>query len=190
MRRIFALAVLLTLTLAPTAQAGEIVDRAVADLRNDPVYVDPEAERALDGAASDRLRERIADAGAGPVYVAILPDDARNEAGGDAGQVLNLLHRELGREGTYAVVVGGQFRAASTELGHARAAELARRASEETGNERLASTLVAFVDDVAQETDGGGSGLSTTAVLALVPVLAGIALLATLVRARRRSSVG
>jgi hypothetical protein len=142
----------------------------------------------LEPAEAAGLRHRLAATGA-DVSVAILPADAQHELP-NADAVLNEIVAGIGLEGTYAVVVGGQFRAASTELGHARAAELAQRASEETGNERLASTLIALVDDVAQETDGGGSGLSTTAVLALVPVLAGIALLATLVRARRRSSVG
>ena len=47
------------------ALAGPIVDRAVAGLAEDPVYVDPAAEDQLDAAGADRVRDRIADFGGG-----------------------------------------------------------------------------------------------------------------------------
>src|SRR5207253_11168115 len=58
-----------------------------------------------------RLRREIDGAGAGPVYVAILPAAAENETGGNPDGVLQALHDGLGRPGPYAVVVGRHFRA-------------------------------------------------------------------------------
>ena len=155
MRRSVVIACLVVLGLPPAAQAGEIVDRAVVALRDDPVYVDPEAERALTDAAADRLRERIAEAGAGPVYVAILPGAARNEAGGDAGAVVGLLYRRLGRDGTYAVVAGDQFRAGSTTGTRGEVPGLASEAFREHGREGVEQTLLGFVDLLAEARDGG-----------------------------------
>ena len=68
------------LALVPAAQAGPIVDEAVAALQSSPVYVDPGAELAISSADQNELREKIDTAGAGPVYIAILP--AAAELGG------------------------------------------------------------------------------------------------------------
>jgi hypothetical protein len=167
------------LVLVPAANAGVIVDRAVAGLRSDPVYVDTAAERALDDAAADRLRERIANAGAGPVYVAVLPDEARIEAGGDADAVVDLVHRGLGRDGTYVALVGNRFRAGSTEFPAGVVPQLATEAFREHGNDGVEPTLLAFVDGVAaarrgeptaaeeREESDGSSGW-------LLPVLVGV----------------
>jgi hypothetical protein len=186
-----AAGVVAALALAPAASAhgGGIIKAALDGLRSgDPLYIDDSAIPTLDPAEANGLRQRLAAAG-GDFYVAILPADAQHELA-TADAVLEAIVDGIGLEGTYAVVVGGQLRAASTELDPGRAAELARRAAEETGNERLAITLTAFVDGVADESGADSSGLSRTAVVALIPVLAALALLATLVRARRRSSVG
>jgi hypothetical protein len=178
-RRISLIA-LVALVLAPSAHAGAVVDRAVASLRNDPVYVDVRAERAIGDAAADRLRDRISRADAGPVYVAILPTGAQSEAGGDPGGVVDLLHRELGREGTYAVVVGHRFRAGSTTFPPGEVPEVASEAFREHGREGVEATLLAFVDGLAvarrsgtaadepeEEGDGDGAGW-------LLPVLVGV----------------
>jgi hypothetical protein len=178
-------------TVAPSASAhgGGIIKAALDGLRSgDPLYIDASAIPTLEPTEAAALRQRLASAG-GDVYIAILPADAQHELA-SADAVLEAIVGGIGRDATYAVVVGGQLRASSTELEPGRAAELARLAAEKTGNEGLAATLTAFVDGVAEESDAGGSGLSRTAVAALIPVLAGLALLATLVRARRRSSVG
>ena len=150
-RKTLLIVLIAVLVFAPAANAGELVDRAVAALRSDPVYVDPAAERALDDAAADRLRERIANAGAGPVYLAVLPDEARLEAGGDADAVVDLVHRELGRDGTYVVVVGNRFRAGSTEFPRGVVPRLATEAFREHGDEGLAATLLVFVDELARD---------------------------------------
>src|SRR5574341_526956 len=69
--------------LASPAQAGRYVDRAVASLGRDPVYVDAGARRAIPAASVSALRERVRQAGT-PVYVALLPAAALREAGGNA----------------------------------------------------------------------------------------------------------
>src|SRR5437899_5245026 len=101
------------LLLVPVAQAGPIIDRAVAALHTDPVYVDPAAELAPSAADQNRLLQKIDSAGAGPVYIAILPNTAGLEAGGSADGVLQAIHAGLGLKGTYAAVVGTHFRAGS-----------------------------------------------------------------------------
>jgi len=146
--------------LASPALAGPLVDRAVEALRDDPVYVDPRAERTLDESEAGQLRERIASAGT-PIYVAVLP-----AAAGEASDVVREIRAELGRDGTYAVVAGNQFRAASTEL---EVRELANDAINDHGNEGVLPTLLGFVDRVsgeqgrpsgepAEESDGSGAG--------------------------------
>ena len=77
------------------------------------MYVDPNAELAIGAADQARLRQKIDTAGAGPVYIAILPLAAEQETGGDPDGVLQAIHDGLRRPGTYAVVVGRHFRAGS-----------------------------------------------------------------------------
>jgi hypothetical protein len=175
-------------TPAASAHGGGIIKRALDGLRSgDPVYVDPQALPTLEAEEAISLRERIAP-DQGEIYVAVLPADAQHELA-TADAVLTAIVEGIGLDATYAVVVGGQFRAASTELPPGRAAELARRAVQRTGNESLGATLTAFLDAVDSEEEDG-SGFSPVALAALIPGLALLALLATLVRARRRSSVG
>src|ERR1043165_6617512 len=111
---ILALAILLA--TAPAARAGEQIDRAVEGRRSGPVYVAPGAQPTLRPAEADRLRRQITDSGAGPLYIAILPDTALGEAGGDANELLAMIANALRRDGTYAAVTGGRFRAGSTVL--------------------------------------------------------------------------
>ena len=115
------------LALVPAAQAGPIVDKAVAALQSSPVYVDPGAELAISSADQNELREKIDSAGAGPVYIAILPAAAEQEAGGSPDGVLQALHDALGRKGTYAAVIGRHFRAGSDVLAKGVAGRLADR---------------------------------------------------------------
>ena len=121
------------------------------------MYVDPDAERAITAAEADRLRERIGQADAGPVYLAILPAAATAEAGGSADGVLEDLIRVMEEDGTYAVVVGNAFRAASSDLPAGQAGRLATQAFEERRADGVAPTLLAFVDLVGEAQAGGGS---------------------------------
>jgi hypothetical protein len=187
------LGLLLLLVLAPAAAAQDsVVDRAAQALRSDPVHVDPAAEMRLSASDADALRRRI-DQGAGPMYVAILPDAAKREAGGSAEGAIRLLADRLARPGVYAVVVGTTFRAGSTDLPSGVTAEQATAALREHRDEGVAATLLAFTDrmadvragrtpDTSEDSGGGGGGLGA-------PLLAGLLALgggALLVGRRRR----
>src|SRR5687767_601603 len=143
--------------LPAPAAAGPQIDAAVEALRQDPVYVDPEADAGLSSSDAERLRERIASAGEGPIYVAVLPSEARAEAGGSATGVVDAIHDSLNRDGVYAVVVGRQFRAGSTDLLRGEAGRLAEEAAEHRGDVR-AATLLDFVDRVGEARAGSGGG--------------------------------
>jgi hypothetical protein len=146
------------LVLVPAAQAGPIIDRAVAALNSGPVYVDPAAELAASPADQARLRRQIDSAGAGPVYVAILPTSAELEAGGSPDGVLQAIHDGLGRKGTYAVVIGRHFRAGSDDLPQGVAGRLATEALAAHRGEGVTATLLDFVNRVAAERRGGSGG--------------------------------
>ena len=151
------------LVLVPGAQAGPIIDRAVAALRSDPVYVDPAAELAPSAADRNRLREKIDSADAGPVYIVILPNAAELEAGGSPDGVLQAIHSGLGVKGTYAAVIGTHLRAGSDGvLPRGAAGRLATEALAAHRDEGVTATLLDFVDRVAAERHGGGSGSGGT----------------------------
>ena len=158
-RLVFTLALALTAVLgAPAAYAGPIIDRAVQELASDPVYVDPTAELAISDAAATDLRERISQTGAGPMYIAILPERAASEAGGDPDEVLRDVARGVAENGTYALVVGNRFRAASNVLEAGEAGRLATEALEEHRGDGVPATLLGFVDRVGAARQGGGGG--------------------------------
>jgi hypothetical protein len=164
-------------------------------LNSDPVYFDPAAELAPSSADQDRLRRKIDSAGAGPVYIAILPNAAEREAGGNADGVLQAIHSALGRKGTYAAVIGTHFRAGSDGvLPQGVAGRLATEALAGHRGQGVTATLVDFVDRVAAERaggDGGGSGGQPSrgggAVIGLLIAAVVGFLLFQAVRKRRRS---
>ena len=160
MRRLLLLAsaTAAALVLVPAAHAGPIIDRAVAALNSDPVYVDPAAELAVSPADQDRLRRKIDSAGAGPVYIAILPTAAEQEAGGSPDGVVQAVHDALARKGTYAAVIGRHFRAGSDVLSPGVAGRLATEALAAHRGEGVTATLLDLVDRVAAERSGGGGG--------------------------------
>ena len=143
----------------PGGQAGPIIDRAVAALHSDPLYVDPAAVLAPSAADQNRLRQEIDSAGAGPVYIAILPNSAELEAGGSPDGVLQAIHDGLGLKGTYAAVIGTHFRAGSDGvLPQGVAGRLAAEALAAHPGAGVTATLVDFVDRVAAERSGGAGG--------------------------------
>jgi len=163
------------LAFVPIAQAGPTIDQAVEALRSDPVYVDPAAEVAIDAGDETRLRRKLDRAGAGPVYIAILPLAAEDEAGGAPDGVVQAIHDGLGRPGTYAVIVGRHFRAGSEgPLQPGVAGRLATEALEAHRGDGVTATLLDFVDRVAEarrhgagddEPSGGGSALIIVLVI-------------------------
>lgn len=146
------------LVLVPAAQAGPIVDRTVTALQSSPVFVDPGAELAISSADQSRLRQEIDSAGVGPVYIAILPAAAEQEAGGSPDGVLQAIHDALGRKGTYAAAIGRHFRAGSDVLPQGVAGRLATEALDSHRGQGVPATLLDFVDRVAAERAGGTSG--------------------------------
>jgi hypothetical protein len=193
-RRGLLLASAAALALVPAANAGTRIDEAVEALRADPVYVDPTAELVINADDVRRLREKIDSAGAGPVYIAILPRAAEDETGGDPDGVLQAIHDGLGRPGTYAVVVGRHLRAGSEGvLRPGVAGRLATEALNAHRSDGVTATLLDFVDRVADaRRQGGGGGDDEPggggAVLIAVLVAGGGALLVFRAYRRRRQT--
>ena len=160
MRRLLILLTLLLLVPAnPAAAQVTSLDAAASALRSNPVYVDPSAERARDVDA-DRLRGLIR-RGDTPIYVAVLPAAAANEAGvGNAEGVAEALVQRVGLRGTYAVVVGSSFRAGSSVLRSGQAQTLASASFQSKSSDGVGAVLETFVDRVNQTAAGqaGGGG--------------------------------
>jgi hypothetical protein len=192
-RRAVAFAIALAaVVLAPATahgaqEAGPLVDEAARALRTDPVFVHPDAEYPLNDEETERLRERIAESQAGPIYIAVLPDEARAEAGGDASEVVQLLGEALGRDGTYGVVVGDEFWAGSTEF---ESAPIADEAVREQGEEGVSAVLMYFVDRLNEVAQGGSTTSedpsSGFGLLPVVLILGALALVAFAVTQRRK----
>jgi hypothetical protein len=194
--RVLAFTFALLLLLAGTARAQGLIDRAADALELDPVYVDPDAERAISEGDAENLRQAITDAEAGPMYLAILPADAAGEAGGDSGTALRELARSVGEPGTYGAVIGNDFRAGATEgiLPQGRAAELAADAFDAERGNGTAAVLENFVRRVGHgraegsSSEGGGSdGGGGFPIFLVVLVVAAVGLFGwSRVRRRRR----
>jgi hypothetical protein len=192
MRRVaLALAALGALVVVPCAQAGALVQHAADALASNPVYVDPGAELAPQVDAA-RIRREIDTGDAGPVYVAVLPQAAENEEGGNADGVLQALHDALGRRGTYAVVVGRHFRAGSDGVLPSHVAgRLATEALDAHRADGVTPVLVDFVDRVADArrsggANGGGPGTGGISVFTILAVGAGVFVVFRLLRQRQR----
>ena len=153
--RLTLLALLAVLVGAAPAHAQGTLTSAAADLRQSPVYVDPDAERALSASETDRLRRLISSEDAGPMYIVVLPASATNEAGGDPSAVLRDIARDLGEPGTYAGVIGDSFRAGSVGV-DVPAPELARQALEAHARDGTVAVLEDFVKRVGDARAGGG----------------------------------
>ena len=189
MRRMLVL--LLTLALAAPAAASQI-DDAVQALGTAPLYVAPDAKPTLTAAAQRRVRDAISAANGGAIYIAVLPGSARDEAGGDATTLVRRIGEGVHQPGTYAVVAGGQFRAASSLLDRGEAGQLATSAFDAHHQEGLTATLVDFVRRVGEARAGGGSsgdgGTSSGGggLLAFLAIILGGGGLFAFVRSRRR----
>jgi hypothetical protein len=177
----------------PAAAQSGLLDRAADELRSDPVYVDPEAERRISASAEERLEAAIRRERAGPLYLAVLPEAANREAGGDPGAALLELARDVRAPGTYGAVIGSSFRAGASTgvLPDGRAGELATeafRASSGGGTEAVLADFVSRVGAARNGRAGGGSngdggGGGGTILLVL---LGGGAVAFGVSRARRR----
>ena len=184
--RLPLLVLALLLVLTPSASAQGTITEAAAALRDTPVYVDPEAERALSSGEVADLRRAIARNDAGPAYIAVLPGSAAEEAGGDPVAALRELALSVGEPGTYAAVIGESFRAGATGgvLHEGRAGE------RDGGTGAVLGDFVRRRGDARAEVggsadapgDGGGGGFPVVLLLLLAVPLG----LFALSRRRRR----
>src|SRR5215218_2911325 len=106
MRRALLITALLVLLLPAQARAGTLIDRAVAGLQTDNVYVDPDADPTLTDAEADELRDRIISARADPMFVVIAPREIAREAGGSPATADVLPTGEAGELAKDAVAAG------------------------------------------------------------------------------------
>jgi hypothetical protein len=149
-----------SLVLAGAAYAQTttgVIDQAAQALRTTPVYVDPDAERAISEDEAERLREAIRENDAGPLYVALLPASATAEAGGDPEAALRKLARAVGQPGTYAAVIGDSFRAGTFGgvLPAGAAGSLATEAFDAQSGAGVAAVLEDFISRVGEVRRGG-----------------------------------
>jgi hypothetical protein len=133
------------------------IEEAAQALRSTPVYVDPDAERAISEGEVERLGEAIREHDAGPMYLALLPASAADEAGGDPEAALRELALAVGEPGTYAAVIGDSFRAGATGgvLPGGAAASLATEALDAQRGDGVAAVLEDFVRRVGEVRAGG-----------------------------------
>jgi hypothetical protein len=187
MRLRLALSVLAaSAVVAAPAHAQGTLSQAAEALRDRPVYVDPDAERALSESEVGRLRRLISENGAGPIYLVVLPSSATDEAGGDPSAALREIAQELREPGTYAGVIGDSFRAGTVGV-DVPASELARDSLEAHTGDGTFAVLEDFVRRVGDARQGGGSsggggGGFPVVLLALI----GVPLLLMGLRRRRR----
>jgi hypothetical protein len=183
-RRVLATLVMMcagaVLTLTP-ASATTFDDVGQA-LRADSLYQDPQAEVQLSTSEQQAVRQSIADAGT-PMFFAVLPTAALNDAGGDPNSVLERMRNSTGRAGTYAVVIGSSNSAyglqARSTLGSV--GDLAATAYS-NNRDNPAGALVELANEVGARAAAGGlqsggaagsesgSGPSAVGLLAFVGV--------------------
>ena len=182
MRRLLILLTLLLLPASPAAAQVTSLDAAASALRSDGVvYVDSAAEQAA-GVDLDRLRALVRDAKS-PIFVAVLPATAAAETNGDPGALPTALGNKVRRNGTYAVLVGDKFYAASTLLSPGEAQSLASAAARNgsgpaviedfIGRVNQADVSVGGSDASGSENSDSGSGSGSGGVLLLLFLLAG-----------------
>jgi hypothetical protein len=195
-RPVLLLVVLVVLAgvLAGVARAGAQVDATVQALRSAPLYSAPKAELGLSSADQSRVERAIAQDEPGPMYIAVLPDRARAETGGDTTELVRAIGTSLRRPGTYVVLAGRQLRAGSTLLPRGEAGRLAAKALEVHRGDGAAAVLADLVHRVAQarkgdsggDSGGPGAGSGGSSALALLGLLAIGGGAFAFVRSRRR----
>lgn len=193
---------LLLLLLPGVAVAGQYVDRAVAGLLKNPLYVDPDARSVLKPETVEYLESALGKVGT-PMYVAVLPEAALPETADDPDQLLAEIGRGVDREGVYTLVAGGYFRAGASPRSGFRTGfipGLATQAAKDNPKDKDAA-VVNFTarvrTAVAQGQSGAGSapvasqegtrkGVGAGTILLALLVVGGVGGGLLLVRANRR----
>jgi hypothetical protein len=156
--RHLALLGILALVLVPAAAHATTIGDVASALRQDPVYNEAGASRALSADDVAELRQRIRDAGT-PIFVAILPETAAEHNGG----VDNLLHtiaEQTGLSGAYAVVTDREFRTGGLREnnGADEAGTLAFQAHKAEGTKAVLDDWVDRVANLHSTSVGSGGG--------------------------------
>jgi hypothetical protein len=142
---------LLGLVAGPAAAAS--VDQVAAALQRNPVYWEAGAEDI----SAERLGQRVAEAGT-PVFIAILPDTARQAYGGSIYVLAREIVRRVRKDGTYMVISGTKWDAGSTgTLSEGRADALAEQAFDSNQGDPEAA-LMQWIGGVASEARPAGPG--------------------------------
>jgi hypothetical protein len=186
--KVLAVAAAALVLAAPAAGATSVLDPAVSSLRNDPVYVSPQA-RLISEMDAGELRKQIGRDANGPLFIAFLPASAKDEVDGSSTEVALWLGRQVGTPGVYAVVVGNQFRAVSTDLGTGRASALATEAFEEhrsDGAFAVLSDFVRRVGEARQAPAAAAGGQDESSRFWIVGLVIGGAVLLVVLAVRRR----
>jgi hypothetical protein len=125
------------------------------------VFVDDGAERAPTADQIDELEELVAESPT-QIYVVIVPD-ASADAAGDADALMTAILAASDRDGTYALIAGNTFRAASSELRAGQAGQLATLSLDANRDEGTFAVLRDFVDRIesAVAQQGSSSGNET-----------------------------
>ncbi|MFG3007109.1 hypothetical protein [Streptomyces calvus] len=135
---------------APGAQAATDLSVVAEELRESPVYVDPEAEGILAPSDAEALADKIEDADK-PVFVAVLPADYPTQ------DLFRNLRTETGVTGLYGIRLGDVFdaRADSSVLSRDGVRNLVT-AVQGAGDAK--AQLNDFVDDALRNTGGSAPG--------------------------------
>ncbi|GAA3970477.1 hypothetical protein FOF52_13080 [Thermobifida alba] len=114
---------------APPAAAAELlpeppyvadttrVERIVAGLREDPLFVDPSAVSLLPREEAEAVREALADQPV-PVYVVVVPSLPTDESAGDEEVLLHAVHHVLGEGGVYVHLNSSWLHSGSYRFSH------------------------------------------------------------------------
>jgi hypothetical protein len=184
--------IMAVLTAGPAAASAADV---AAELAKNPVFVDPQAPIQAD---ADALRRQVQSSET-PIFIAVLPDDARTETNGNTDALGGRIADALDERGTYLVTAGMEYTAASSTLPRGEAKKLADQAFKDHGRD-LDAALGQFVDGVsaaaraepaAQSSgDGGGAGggIATVAVLSVLLVGGGALIFGARRRRRQREA--
>lgn len=131
------------LVLASGPARADTLDDVALELQTVPVVNDPAAERAMTAAQTEALTRDVGETGI-PYFIAVLPRSTLNSRYPTANDVLSALYEKTQRSGVYAVVVGNDFRAASTS-GYPKVADLANAAIAQYRAQGTYAVLQGFV---------------------------------------------
>jgi uncharacterized membrane protein YgcG len=144
------------------AGAAALTDQAASRLRDDPVFVHPDANPTISVGAADQLRAMIRD-GNSAIFIAVLPEAARQEVD-NFDNLPRAIGMAMGRDGTIGVIAGKGFRGGSSVLPTGKGGELATlafQANRTSDGVNLEGMLTDFVGRV-QQYEGGSSGPTAT----------------------------